>query len=320
VQRFFLRRHPNHYKVYNLCSERDYEADKFGGMVERFPIDDHEACEFKRLLLICKSVHAWLSEHAQNVAAFHCYTGKGRTALVICCYLLYAKLCPTASAALDLFNSRRTVDGSDVAMPSQRRYVGYFERWLHADQSVAEAKLLPEPLSKMVPPTPEQVKGEALVALQLVSIAIHGIPSAIRSSSVNVWFVLSRPGSESFKYSSRKTVRPIRYLDAANAIVFTLPLDRQVLLAEDVRCQFFYGSTIFKRELLRFWFNARFIGWDPRSPNTTCRLVIPHDEWDGTHNDSVIRVDSDNAYIEVAFRPHTGPMPSKSDPDGEISD
>ena len=31
VQLFFQRRHPGHFKIYNLCSEREYDHDKFGG-------------------------------------------------------------------------------------------------------------------------------------------------------------------------------------------------------------------------------------------------------------------------------------------------
>ena len=41
VQRFFEERHKDHYRIYNLCSERAYDAEKFHGRVEVFPFDDH---------------------------------------------------------------------------------------------------------------------------------------------------------------------------------------------------------------------------------------------------------------------------------------
>lgn len=41
VQRFFHKRHPDNYRLYNLCSERWYDAAKFEGRVARFPFDDH---------------------------------------------------------------------------------------------------------------------------------------------------------------------------------------------------------------------------------------------------------------------------------------
>ena len=78
VQRFFQKRHFNRYKVYNLCSERMYDASKFEGMVVRVPFNDHEPCPFPRILPFCKDVHAWLSEHPQNVVAIHCKAGKGK--------------------------------------------------------------------------------------------------------------------------------------------------------------------------------------------------------------------------------------------------
>lgn len=40
VQRFLNTRHKDHYKVYNLCSERKYDHSKFAGRVLEFPSDE----------------------------------------------------------------------------------------------------------------------------------------------------------------------------------------------------------------------------------------------------------------------------------------
>ena len=43
VQAFFELRHHGHYKVYNLCGERTYEANVFANRVALFPFEDHNA-------------------------------------------------------------------------------------------------------------------------------------------------------------------------------------------------------------------------------------------------------------------------------------
>ncbi|KAL0788193.1 hypothetical protein Bca101_004439 [Brassica carinata] len=91
------------YKVYNLCSERLYDVSLF------------EA-----------------KEDIENVVAVQCKAGMARTGLMICSLLLYLKFFPTAEECMDLYNQKRCVDGKGLVLllPSQIRYVKYFERIL----------------------------------------------------------------------------------------------------------------------------------------------------------------------------------------------
>lgn len=57
----------------------------------------------------------------------HFLSGKGRTGLMISCFLIQSGIKATAKDALDFFGARRTHDGKGVTIPSQIRYVGYFE-------------------------------------------------------------------------------------------------------------------------------------------------------------------------------------------------
>lgn len=41
VQRFFETRHTGHFKVYNLCNERQYDIGTYFPLVERYPFNDH---------------------------------------------------------------------------------------------------------------------------------------------------------------------------------------------------------------------------------------------------------------------------------------
>ncbi|EXB59519.1 Phosphatidylinositol-3,4,5-trisphosphate 3-phosphatase and dual-specificity protein phosphatase PTEN [Morus notabilis] len=118
------------YKVYNLCSERLYDASLFEGKVASFPFDDHNCPPIQLIRSFCQSAFAWLKEDIQNVVVVHCKAGMARTGLMICNLLLFLKFFPTADEAIDYYNQKRCVDGKALILPSQIRYVKYFERVL----------------------------------------------------------------------------------------------------------------------------------------------------------------------------------------------
>ncbi|XP_057464924.1 phosphatidylinositol 3,4,5-trisphosphate 3-phosphatase and protein-tyrosine-phosphatase PTEN2A-like isoform X2 [Actinidia eriantha] len=89
VIKFFETHHKDKYKVYNLCSERLYDASLFEGKA-----------------------------------------GMARTGLMISSLLLYLKFFPTAEESIDYYNQKRCIDGKGLVLPSQIRYVKYFERVL----------------------------------------------------------------------------------------------------------------------------------------------------------------------------------------------
>jgi len=152
VRRFLERRHRDHYKVYNLCSERSYDVARFHGRVAVYPFDDHSPPEFALLRPFCEDVARWLAEHPTNVAAVHCKAGKGRTGLMVCAYLLYSRRHLDAAAVLDLYASKRTFDCRGVTLPSQRRYVAYFAAKVARGLEYSPVKLLLEAVVLRPPP------------------------------------------------------------------------------------------------------------------------------------------------------------------------
>ncbi|GFY82956.1 calcium/lipid-binding (CaLB) phosphatase [Actinidia rufa] len=127
-------RHQGHYKVYNLCIEEAYDPLHFHGRVERFPMDDNHVPPLEMIKRFCESVDSWLSTDPKNIAVVHCMAGKGRTGLMVCAYLVYSGL--SAEEALRVYAHKRTTNNEGVSIPSQRRYVGYWENVLSVPRGV----------------------------------------------------------------------------------------------------------------------------------------------------------------------------------------
>ncbi|KAI9124453.1 hypothetical protein K1719_004375 [Acacia pycnantha] len=52
-------RHHEHYKIYNLCMEENYDPEHFYGRVESYPFDDNHVPPLEKLKNFCESVHSW---------------------------------------------------------------------------------------------------------------------------------------------------------------------------------------------------------------------------------------------------------------------
>ncbi|EEF43629.1 phosphatidylinositol 3,4,5-trisphosphate 3-phosphatase and protein-tyrosine-phosphatase PTEN2A [Ricinus communis] len=130
VIKFFETHHKGKYKVYNLCSERLYDASLFEGKLASFPFDDHNCPPIQLIISFCQSAYSWLKEDIENVVVVHCKAGMARTGLMISSLLLYLKFFPTAEESIDYYNQKRCFDAKGLVLPSQIRYVKYFERTL----------------------------------------------------------------------------------------------------------------------------------------------------------------------------------------------
>eukprot|EP01080_Neovahlkampfia_damariscottae_P012494 gene12494-6242_t len=243
VQEFFESRHPGKYKLYNLCEERNYDPELFKGRVENFGFADHNPPPLFIMKPIMQNIREWI-KHDGNVAVIHCKAGKGRTGTVIAAYLMDCGLCDNAEEAMEFFGLKRTKDGKGVTIPSQRRYVHYYDKCLKYGFPKIDKKLILDEI-KWSGPIEE-------------------------SCAPN--FKLFYLGKEIYDFST-KIVGELKEFDPedySSPIVFLL--GGPVIVKGDIKVGFFFGKE--KKVKFHFWFNTNMI-------DQGNHLVLNREELDG---------------------------------------
>lgn len=84
------------HRVFNLCSERNYDPSLFDGRASRYPFDDHNPPPLSMFNKFCYEASTWLKKDKDNIVAIHCKAGKGRTGVMISALMLYLGSWPNA--------------------------------------------------------------------------------------------------------------------------------------------------------------------------------------------------------------------------------
>ena len=170
---------------------------------------------------------------------------------MIACYLVYARLCRDATSALDFFARKRTQNAKGVTIPSQIRYVHYFDHYCQRRRSG-------------LPPPPK-------ASLFLQEIILHNLPSSLRHGEV--WFAITQNNRKAMQYKSKGHIHPSFHVVRTAAdhekgnggkksklvnVHFTFG-DRPMLLTEDVNVEFRHDSTFGKEKMFQYWFNTRYV-------------------------------------------------------------
>ena len=233
VKKFFNVRHPNHHKVYNLCKEKNYPKNTFYEQ-GYYPFPDHEAPPLNILMPFCEDAKKFLDKDDKNVVAIHCKAGKGRTGTFICCLLLYLRIFDTADECMKYYGLMRVGAEKGVTVPSQKRYIHYFELIL-----------------KYKIPTPLVYKSVIIIEFKLFTV-----PSFSKfGSSCTPTFIIEN-GEKIYKNSDHTKKKT--YNSTAKIIEFPLNYSG-FSVSGDVLVTFYHLTFFGKDKMFKFWFNTNFL-------------------------------------------------------------
>ena len=235
VKSFFAKRHPNHYKVYNLCDDKRYAKDCFYRQ-GYFPFKDHEAPPLNLIRPFCEDAKKFLDEDEKNVVAIHCKAGKGRTGTFICCLLLYLKYFETAEECLLYYGLMRVGTVKGVTVPSQIRYVHYFE-------SILKNKI-PHPIS--------------FKRIMIRKVKMYTIPKIGKKKLVTI-FTIENQG-KTVKYSDINKKKETYTVTNYDLPFLEFPMNITGLAVQgDVKFTFFQVQLLKNEKMFKFWFNTNFL-------------------------------------------------------------
>ncbi|XP_076220294.1 phosphatidylinositol 3,4,5-trisphosphate 3-phosphatase TPTE2-like isoform X1 [Aptenodytes patagonicus] len=278
VARFLDTKHADHYKVYNLCSEKGYDPKYFHYRVERIFIDDHNVPALQDMLKFTASVREWMSQDEKNIIAIHCKGGKGRTGTMVCTWLIDSDQFESAKESLDYFGERRTDRSTStkfqgVETPSQSRYVGYYE-------------ILKNKYNLKLPP-------ERQLKIKNLKIhSIHGVGKG-NGTDMKVQIIVRKQVVLECVCASQGNCK--LFFDSESDSV-VIGLEDSPVVSGDVKVRFESHSDLPKGYddcPFFFWFNTSFI--------ENNRLYLPRNELDNPHKSKMWKVYTETFAVEVNF-------------------
>ncbi|OCT93067.1 phosphatidylinositol 3,4,5-trisphosphate 3-phosphatase TPTE2 [Xenopus laevis] len=278
VARFLDSKHKDHYKIYNLCSEKGYDPKYFHYRVERVFIDDHNVPVLEDMLTFIASVRAWMAEDPQNVIAIHCKGGKGRTGTMVCTYLVDSDQFESAVESLDYFGERRTDTSvstkfQGVETPSQSRYVAYYE-------------VLKNKFNRQLPPEKQ---------LRIRSIRIHSIQGVGRSNGTDLKVQITMKKEVIFQCICETQENCKLFFDAGNNSV-VISLEGCPVISGDIKIRFESSTNLPKGYddcAFYFWFNTSF--------TENSRLYLSKNELDNPHKEKSGKIYKEDFAVELNF-------------------
>ncbi|KAJ8280643.1 hypothetical protein GJAV_G00057260 [Gymnothorax javanicus] len=278
VARFLDTKHEDHYKVYNLCSEKGYDPLFFHYRVERVFIDDHNVPSLEDMLKFTAGVREWMSADPENIIAIHCKGGKGRTGTMVCVWLIDSDQFESAQESLDYFGERRTDKSlsskfQGVETPSQSRYVGYYE-------------IMKNTYNRQLPPKK---------SLQILSIQIHSIRGVGKGDGRDLSLTVIVKKETVFQCVCATQENCTIFPDISNnAVVISFP--EGPVVTGDVKVMFESSSGLpkgYENCPFYFWFNTSFV--------ENNRLHLSRQELDNPHKPKTWDIYQEDFALTLSF-------------------
>jgi hypothetical protein len=229
--------------------------------VVTYPFEDHNAPPVQLIVDCCNDVHDWLTKEEKNIVGINCKAGKGRTGLIICCYLMHAGICKNADDAMLFYGTRRTKDGKGVTIASQKRYVRYYEQVLKLGR-------VPDP--KM---------------LKIKKITVNTIPNFSGDPCATVIIKNKEVGStQSIKIPK-------------GATSYDIPADIPIIGDIKVQMDMKKGKSI--QHTCHFWFNTGFVGSDNKLHFDKSEIDVASKDKKNAHFKPEFSIDVEFEDVEV---------------------
>lgn len=288
LKQFLNERHKSRYRVFNLSNEPEYNIEIDLENVESFTFNAGNPCPLSRIAYFCTSVASFLNSHRENVIVVHCKTGKGRSCLLVACFLLHTGVCRTAEDAISLINQRRSPVFEDaISVPSQLRYVNYYELLLRLDEVSCKTYRLNLVRINTVPIFNSSITNAGCSPHLSVSVLAAASTTTDPSKDTH-WF--PKRVYNQLNYMDKSRIPRYRR-DSVEYIDFFLS-DNTVLVRGDV-CLCFFSQQIDK--MCQLYFNTSFIGSN--------HLVFDKNVIDLACDDARSLFFEDNFSIEVLLEP-----------------
>lgn len=117
----------DHFYIFNV-HENNYDTNFFDNKVIFKPFPDHCSPSLTYFDESSALISNILKNDPKCTIFIHCKAGRGRSGTVVCAYQIFSKHVSHVQEAIDTVNEKRSPQHLSISIPSQLRFLRYYER------------------------------------------------------------------------------------------------------------------------------------------------------------------------------------------------